>query len=105
MANYRMFNPFILLSGTEPPDDDDFGGGEDPGPIVGGFTGIGQDPGANNGGNGTNSFADWSLMNDGSSDFEAYRAWFMSLYADDPVNGNNEWLLLNPEAGLLFPEE
>ena len=73
MALYRLFNPFVLLSGAddEPPDDSGFGDGDDP--IIGGYTGIGQDPGANNGGNGTNSFADWSLMNDGSDDFQAYR--------------------------------
>jgi len=107
MALYRLFNPFVLLSGVDdgPPDDDgdDFGGGDDTIPVVGGYTVIGEDPGPGNGGNGTNSFEEWSALT-GSADFDAYRSWFMGLYGDDYATANAQWALLNPDAGVLYSD-
>lgn len=105
MAMYRVFNPFVLLTGEDLGGDDGDLGGDDEIIVVGGYTGIGQDPGSSGTGdsaNGIGSFEEWSALNGGS--FEEYRDLFMGLYGEDYVTANAQWALLNPDAGILYPD-
>ncbi len=103
MAMFRVFNPFVLLTGEDLGEDDGDLGGGDEDVVIGGYTGIGPEPGEGNGSTGTNSFDEWSAVT-GSTDFDAYRSWFMGLYGEDYVTANAQWASLNPDAGVLYPD-